>query len=61
MDEIFTTGKTAEILKVKPKTLENWRLAGRGPDFIRVGGKYVRYSRPAIEAYLKSRTIRCMA
>lgn len=50
MDEIYTTGVTAEM-----------RLAGVGPDFIRVGGKYVRYSRPAIEAYLKSRTIRCMA
>ncbi|RWH69496.1 MAG: DNA-binding protein [Mesorhizobium sp.] len=37
--------EAARILKVRPKTLANWRVSGVGPKFTRLGGAIVyRYS-----------------
>lgn len=33
----LTTEEAAPVLGVKPKTLEGWRVAGRGPSFCKVG------------------------
>ena len=33
----LTTEEAAPVLGVKPKTLEGWRVAGRGPAFCKVG------------------------
>ena len=33
----LTTEEAAPVLGVKPKTLEGWRVAGKGPAFCKVG------------------------
>lgn len=44
----------AEYLGVKRKTVQNWRLVGGGPKFIRVG-RSIRYRFEDIQAWLALR------
>ena len=46
-----STKETAERLNSAPGTLENWRVQGRGPAFVRIGGK-VCYRDEDIEAFI---------
>jgi hypothetical protein len=39
----LNTKEAARILKVKPNTMEIWRLKGKGPKFYRISGRTVRY------------------
>ena len=48
---------TARLLGVKPRTLEGWRRRGRGPAFVRLGGKTVRYRRKDLDRWLAERTV----
>lgn len=41
---------------VTPRTLQNWRAAGKGPPFLELGINTIRYRLEDIEAYEKSRT-----
>ena len=40
--KLWTKSRTAKVLHVKIKTLENWRLKGVGPPFLRLGGPHGR-------------------
>lgn len=42
----------APMLDVTPKTLENWRKAGKGPPFITLSPRKVRYELQAVNAWL---------
>lgn len=53
---LLDTDRAAELLTVKPKTLRNWRAAGTGPTFIKVG-KAVRYRIGDLEHWLLTRTM----
>ena len=52
-DVLKTPDELAEQLKVKPRTLLDWRSTGRGPKFIRVG-RAVRYRESDIDDWLRS-------
>ena len=39
------------------RTLQAWRLLGRGPRFIKVGGRSVRYRLADVEAWLAGQTV----
>lgn len=41
--EIFTTSEAASFLKLGKSTLEQLRLKGGGPSFVRFGPKTIRY------------------
>ncbi len=41
----------AVLLGLSPKTLSRWRWAGRGPQFLKLGGA-VRYQRSDLEVFL---------
>lgn len=52
--ELVTTSRAAEILGgLKPNTLENWRVRGVGPRYLKIGG-LVRYSTADLDAYLET-------
>lgn len=53
---LLTPEEVAQRLRVSVLTLANWRSAGRGPAFVKVG-RTVRYEESAIEAYLKQQTV----
>ncbi len=53
--EFFTTPEAATKIRMKPTTLEAWRVRGGGPEFVRFG-RAVRYSRQALEAFASRNT-----
>lgn len=57
--EFLTTKQLAEWIAVDHRTLEGWRLAGKGPPYIRPGGgssSRVLYRRADVEVWLRKRT-----
>jgi excisionase family DNA binding protein len=51
-DPLFTTEAAAEYLDVSVNTLLAWRQQGRGPRWVRVGDRLVKYRRSDLEAYI---------
>lgn len=49
---LLTTKAAARHLSLSPKTLEKWRAQRRGPRFVKIGNKAVRYSKSDIEAFV---------
>ncbi len=47
---------TAERLGLKPDTLRDWRLKGRGPTYIKVGHR-IRYRDSDVERWISERTV----
>jgi DNA-binding transcriptional MerR regulator len=47
----------AKQLKISPRTLERWRLEGRGPDFVRVGKRRL-YTPEALREFIAANTVR---
>lgn len=56
MHKLLSANEAAPLLGVAPKTLANWRVAGRGPKHIRAGSK-VGYDINDIEAWKASRRV----
>ena len=53
--DLLTPEQVAEMLQVHPGTLENWRVRGDGPPFVKLGNKRrsaVRYPRQAVEDWI---------
>lgn len=42
-DLFVTEARAAELLSVNPRTLQQWRLRGGGPPFVRISSRCVRY------------------
>lgn len=57
LDDIVEPSEIATRLLVKDTTLRDWRSAGVGPPYIKVGPRQVRYSRAAVEEWLARRTV----
>lgn len=47
----------ADRMGLKHRTLEHWRWRGKGPDFIRIGGR-VMYDPEALQRWLDKNTVR---
>lgn len=54
-DALLTTEDVAALLKVKPATLKQWRHARKGPKFISLGRRMVRYRRSDVDEWIRSR------
>ena len=50
--QLLTTKEAAEFLRLKPHTLENMRWQGKGPIFMKLGGR-VFYHRADLKAWCK--------
>ena len=50
-DKLLTQKEVKEITRLADSTLEQWRLKGKGPKFIKLG-RLVRYRLSDIEAYI---------
>lgn len=51
--QLLREGEAALWLNISVKTLQNWRVSGRGPVYFKVGGS-VRYSETTIRGFLDS-------
>jgi excisionase family DNA binding protein len=52
---LLTIEEVAEYLQVPVQTLYHWRYKRTGPESVRVG-RFVRYRRADVEAWLRTRT-----
>ena len=55
-EELLTPLEAAKFLKVSADTLRRWRYERRGPQYIKVGRRMVRYIVKDILAYLHAVT-----
>lgn len=46
--------RAAELLGVAQQTMRNWRLAGTGPRWLRIGARSVRYRLADLEAFAEA-------
>lgn len=51
---LLTAKEAAEHLRLKPETLKHWRMYGRGPKFLSLGKRSIRYRREDLEAWVIS-------
>jgi predicted DNA-binding transcriptional regulator AlpA len=51
LPDLLTTPEVAAILRLPKKTLENWRLKGTGPRYLRLG-KHVLYDRADLRQFI---------
>lgn len=51
---LYTTEQAAARIdpRLSARTLERWRRNGRGPTFVRVGGRLVGYTEQAIQDWI---------
>lgn len=54
LDSLLSPEQVSAVLGVKVATLKVWRYRGRGPSFVRLSRKAVRYSEEAVKAFKKS-------
>lgn len=52
MNRLLRTEEVAELLSLKKNTLEIWRHEGKGPAFVRINGRSIRYRAEDVQAYL---------
>lgn len=53
MDRLIDTEELAKALGVSPRTVDAWRTAGEGPDYIKIGAQ-VRYRETDVEQWLST-------
>jgi predicted DNA-binding transcriptional regulator AlpA len=53
-DELLTENEASEFLGLAPHTLSNWRSAGRGPRFVRIGTRTIRYPKSGLEEFAQN-------
>lgn len=51
LDCLLTETEAAEILNFSISTLRNWRSQGRGPEFLKISQRTVRYRRRELNAW----------
>ena len=55
MEDLLTTKQAAKFVGLSQSTLNQYRVSGRGPRFIRLGGsRLVRYDRRELETWARS-------
>jgi len=54
-DQLLRECEAAQILGFTSRALQNWRLRGGGPAFVKVAGRSVRYRRADLLAWVRAR------
>ncbi len=52
---MLTTTQAADVLGLSPRTLEQLRVKGGGPDYFALGKRAIRYQRHALNTWLNAR------
>ena len=54
---LLTPDRAAEFLSVSPETLAQWRSQQRGPAYIKLEARLVRYRLSDLESYIEARSV----
>jgi hypothetical protein len=57
MDRLMTESQAAEILCYTVRALQNWRVRGGGPRFIKVSSRSIRYTPRDLQNWVDARKI----
>jgi len=57
MNSLLTPEKAAEFLGIPEGTLTQWRSQKRGPAYIKLENRLVRYRQSDLESYLSERVV----
>ena len=57
LEALINESEAAEFLRFAPRTLQNWRVRGGGPKFVRHRARTVRYRRKDLIAWLEERLV----
>ena len=55
MESLLNESQVAKILQLTPRALQRWRLEGRGPRFVRLSRRCIRYKREDICQWIENR------
>lgn len=58
LDRLIPETKAADFLGYTIRALQNWRVRGGGPLFVRVSSRSIRYRRRDLIAWTESRLVR---
>ncbi|MBE3604327.1 helix-turn-helix domain-containing protein [bacterium] len=56
-NQMMSGPKAAEFLGVSKKTIENWRQQGKGPRFVRLSRRAVRYRIADLLEFIQRKTV----
>jgi len=54
MEKLFGTAEAAEYLGVSVSQMAQWRFNGRGPKYVALSPRKIRYTRAAIEEFVEA-------
>lgn len=57
LDRLLTERDAADFLGYSARTLQNWRVRGGGPVFVKVSSRSVRYRRRDLIAWTESKCV----
>ena len=52
---LLTEVQAAAFLGVSPRVLQKWRVSGRGPQFLRLSSRCIRYSQADLLCWIEAR------
>ena len=53
-DQLMTEKDVASLICITPRALQNWRLRGGGPEYVKIG-RSVRYQRSDVMQFIDER------
>jgi hypothetical protein len=53
--------QAAAFLRVSPRALQKWRVTGRGPQYLRLSSRCIRYSEAELVRWIEERACRATA
>ena len=55
LDQLLTEKEAAELICYTPRALQNWRVRGGGPKYVKVSARSIRYQRRDVLNWIDSR------
>lgn len=55
MDNLLTVAEAAKLLGLKVSTLNNWRSRKKGPQYVVLGARTIRYRHRDLEAFINKK------
>ena len=56
-DQLLSQVEAAELLGISPSTMNGWRVQGRGPAFVRLTARCVRYRISDLERWVDAQRV----
>lgn len=57
-DRLLLEIEAAKYLSVSPRTLRNWRVIGKGPRYVKIYGRCIRYDMEHLREFVSQHTQR---